>query len=268
MMLKGIMYRLYRFLSGTKKKTGPAVTGRGILDGERGLPRHVAIIMDGNGRWAVKRGLPRLAGHRRGADKVRDIVDFAANMGIEYLTLYTFSTENWKRPDDEVDGLMNLLVNTFDRYIGELVEKNVKVMVIGRREGLSEEVLRTIERAESLTRNNTGIRLIFAINYGGRSEISDGCRRIAAQVRDGVLDVEDIDEELVAGHLYTAGIPDPDLLIRTGGEMRISNFMLWQLAYTEIVVFETLWPDFDGDDLLAAVREYQRRERRYGGLRS
>ena len=228
----------------------------------RRLPRHVAIIMDGNGRWARQRCLPRVAGHRAGVRAVRETVEIAARLGIEILTLYAFSQENWKRPATEVGTLMALLREFLKKELNELVGNNIRLSVIGRTNELEPAVRRDVERALETTASNEGMELCVALSYGGRTEILDACRSI---VRSG-LDVEQLDSATFASHLYTAGRPDPDLLIRTSGEMRVSNFLLWQIAYTEIWVTETLWPDFRRRQLFEALLEFQRRERRYGGL--
>jgi undecaprenyl diphosphate synthase len=228
------------------------------------LPTHVAIIMDGNGRWARARGLPRAAGHRQGAEAVRRTVRAAGEIGIGYLTLFGFSSENWKRPFAEVDDLMGLLRLYLRREIAELHANNVRLRVIGDRNRLSTDIVSLIENGEAHTRDNTGLTLVLALSYGGRAEIALAARRIAEEVASGRLAPERIDEACVSEHLGTAGIPDPDLLIRTSGEQRISNFLLWQSAYAELVFLDTLWPDFDRAQLEAAVREFGRRERRYG----
>lgn len=230
------------------------------------LPRHVAIIMDGNGRWATRRGLPRLAGHRVGADRAEDIVRAASEMGIEVVTLYVFSTENWKRPADEVDGLMSLLVEMFDKKLDALIDFGARIRVIGARDGLPAAVLRAVTHVEEATRESSGILVNLAINYGGRDEIVRAARRMAEEVARGDLSPGEIDGHAVEARLYTAGVPDPDLLIRTGGEMRISNFLLWQVAYTELYVTPVLWPDFTRREFVRAIQEYQRRVRRFGGI--
>ena len=230
------------------------------------LPRHIAIIMDGNGRWARERGLPRFAGHERGAQSVRTIVTHCARLGIEVLTLYSFSTENWKRPRDEVDFLMDLYAR---HLIGEretILRNNVRFMHVGRREGLPQSVLTEMDKTVTLSRGNTGLVLCLALNYGARGEIVDAVRAIAEDVREGRLAVDQINEGVLAGALYTAGLPDPDLLIRTAGEFRVSNFLLWQISYAEIHVSETLWPDFDEEALNAAIKAFAQRERRFGGV--
>jgi len=227
-------------------------------------PVHVAIIMDGNGRWATARGLPRTVGHQRGAEAVRRSVKGAAELGIRYLTLYGFSSENWKRPAAEIDDLMGLLRLYLRSEIAELDRNGVRLRVIGDRERLGRDIVRLIEDAEVRTRGNTRLNLTVALSYGGRAEITQAARRIAAAVQRGELRPEDIDEALFARFLLTDGIPDPDLLIRTSGEQRISNFLLWQSAYTELLFLDRLWPDFSKDDLEDAIREFHRRDRRYG----
>ena len=230
----------------------------------RSLPRHIAIIMDGNGRWAKARGLPRIAGHRSGAEAVRRTVTAAGDMGIPYLTLFGFSSENWKRPSAEVQDLMVLLRHYLRGEIAELQRNGVRLKVIGQVTRLSPDIVDMIERAETLTRDNTQITLTIALSYGGRAEIVAAVQAIAAQVARGSLAAEDVDEDCLARHLFTADIPDPDLLIRTSGEQRISNFLLWQCAYSELVFTKTLWPDFSRDDLEQAIDDYCDRERRYG----
>ncbi len=227
-------------------------------------PAHVAIIMDGNGRWAKARGLPRIAGHRRGAESVRRTVTAAAELGIAYLTLFGFSSENWKRPTGEIDELMSLLRVYLRGEIAELHRNGVRVRIIGDRTRLAPDIVTLIVNAEELTRSNTGLTLIVALSYGGRHDIVQAAQGLAADVAAGRMKPEAIDETLFADHLFTAGIPDPDLLIRTSGEQRISNFLLWQTAYTELVFVETLWPDFGAGDLETAVREFHGRDRRYG----
>jgi undecaprenyl diphosphate synthase len=226
------------------------------------LPRHVAVIMDGNGRWAAQRHLPRVEGHRAGIDSVRDIVESSARLGIEVLTLYAFSVENWKRPAMEVSTLMTLLKRYLRLELNTLLRNNIRFRVIGREEELARDVREELKAAEAKTAGNTGMLFNIALNYGGRAEIVEAARRLlSAQVRP-----EELDEHRFAGFLYTAGQPDPDLLIRTSGEMRVSNFLLWQIAYAEIWVTDTLWPDFRKRDLLEAVLAYQKRDRRYGGI--
>ena len=228
------------------------------------LPRHIAIIMDGNGRWARSRGLPRIAGHQRGAEAVRRTLTAAVDLGIPYLTLFGFSSENWKRPLDEVDDLMGLLRHYLRGEIAELHRNGVRLRVIGEIGRLSPDIITLIDNAEALTRDNRAINLTIALSYGGRAEIAAAARAIAAKVRSGELPLEAVDEELIASHLLTADLPDPDLLIRTSGEQRISNFLVWQCAYSELVFTKTLWPDFGKTDLVQAIDEYCGRERRYG----
>jgi undecaprenyl diphosphate synthase len=228
------------------------------------LPRHVAIIMDGNGRWARARGLPRAAGHRRGADAVRRTLMAAADLGIRYLTLFGFSSENWNRPLAEVDDLMGLLRHYLRGEIAELHGNGVRLRVIGDRARLSPDIVSLIDNAEALTRDNRGVSLTVALSYGGRAEIAAAVRAIAGKAAAGAIAVDAIDEALIADHLFTADLPDPDLLIRTSGEQRISNFLLWQCAYAELVFTKTLWPDFGHDELAKAIAEYSGRERRYG----
>jgi undecaprenyl diphosphate synthase len=227
------------------------------------LPAHVAIIMDGNGRWAAQRHLPRVEGHRAGIDSVRDVVETSARLGIDVLTLYAFSVENWKRPRAEVNTLMMLLKRYIRIELGTLLKNNIKFRVIGRPEELAEDVQRELEIGVRQTAANTGMQFNIALNYGGRAEIVDAARRAIAS---GIAP-DDLDERRFSDFLYTAGQPDPDLLIRTSGEMRVSNFLLWQIAYAEIWVTETLWPDFRRRDLLEAVVAYQKRDRRYGGIK-
>jgi len=229
-------------------------------------PQHVAVIMDGNGRWATRRGLPRVAGHSEGVKAARTIVRAADALGIRYLTLYAFSSENWSRPSDEVSMLMSLLERSIHRELPELMARNVRLRVIGRAEGVPHEVKRGIDNVMDETAGNTGMTLFMAFNYGGRDELVDACRALARQVQAGELRPDDIDDGRIARALYTGGAPDPDLLIRTSGEMRISNFLLWQIAYTELWVTPVLWPDFGTHDLYRAIVEYQRRERRFGGV--
>jgi len=230
----------------------------------RPLPRHIAIIMDGNGRWAQARGLPRIAGHRRGAEAVRRTLTAASERGIPYLTLFGFSSENWKRPLDEVDDLMGLLRHYLRGEIAELHKNAVRLRVIGDIGRLSPDIVTLIDNAEALTRGNQGINLTIALSYGGRAEIVAAARAIADKAAAGRLAAEAVDEALVAGHLFTADLPDPDLLIRTSGEQRLSNFLLWQCAYAELVFTKTLWPDFGRGDLEQAIADYCCRERRYG----
>ena len=230
----------------------------------RALPQHVAIIMDGNGRWAKARGLPRIAGHRRGAEAARRAVTAAAELGIPYLTLFGFSSENWKRPTAEIRDLMALLRHYLYGEIAELHRSGVRLKVIGQLARLAPDIVGLIEHAENLTRDNSKITLTIALSYGGRAEIVAAVRAIVAQVACEALAADQVDENCIARHLFTADIPDPDLLIRTSGEQRISNFLLWQCAYSELVFTKTLWPDFSKRDLEQAIDEFCDRERRYG----
>jgi undecaprenyl diphosphate synthase len=231
------------------------------------LPAHIAIIMDGNGRWAKRRSLPRAAGHRAGVEPVRPTVDTCARLGLQALTLYAFSTENWKRPRAEVDMLWRLLRVYLRREMPAIVRNNIQFSCMGRVDALPRQVREELESAIAQTSRNTGMRLNVAINYSGRAELVDALNSIVEDARlEGRLSQLHIDEEAVSAHLYTAGLPDPDLLIRTSGEMRISNFLLWQIAYSEIYITETLWPDFQRTDLLEAILDYQKRDRRFGGL--
>lgn len=229
-------------------------------------PRHVAIIMDGNGRWAKARGLPRTAGHRRGVETVREVVRGAGELGIAYITLFGFSTENWKRPADEVDFLMGLLRHYMRTELDTLAKEGARLRVIGDRAGLPRDIATMIDEAEARTRANARINVTIALNYGGRADIVRAARRLAERVAAGTLAPEAIDETALTRELLTADIPDPDLLIRTSGEQRISNFLLWQSAYAEMLFVDTLWPDFGKAQLAAAVAEYSRRERRYGAV--
>ena len=231
-----------------------------------GAPRHVAIIMDGNGRWAAARGLPRSEGHRRGVEALRKTVRAAGELGIDFLTIFSFSSENWLRPPAEIRELMGLLRLFIRHDLAELHRNNVKVRVIGEREGLDPEIRRLLEEAEDLTRGNTGLVLVVAFNYGARQEIARACRRLAEEVARGTLPPEAITAELIASRLDAPDLPDPDVIIRTSGEQRLSNFLLWQAAYSELVFVPIYWPDFDRAALEHALAEYRRRERRFGGL--
>jgi undecaprenyl diphosphate synthase len=226
------------------------------------LPQHVAVIMDGNGRWAAQRHLPRVEGHRAGIDSVRDIVETSARIGIEVLTLYAFSVENWKRPATEISTLMSLLKRYLRLELNTLLRNNIRFRVIGRADELAPDIQQELRAAENKTAANTGMQFNIALNYGGRAEIVEAARRLMA----AGVPPEELDEQRFAGFLYTAGQPDPDLLIRTSGEIRVSNFLLWQIAYAEIWVTETLWPDFRKRHLLEAIVAYQKRDRRYGGI--
>jgi len=231
------------------------------------LPAHIAVIMDGNGRWARQRSLPRVAGHKAGVEPVRTTVETCARLGIECLTLYAFSVENWKRPRTEVDTLWRLLRYYLKAELPRLQRNNIRLCVIGRPDSLPESAQEELESCVAATHQNTGMRLNLAINYGGRTEIVDAVNRLIAEARhNGTLSQLKINEDAIERYLYTAGQPDPDLLIRTSGEMRISNFLLWQIAYAELYVTDILWPDFKRSDLLRAIAEYQKRDRRFGGL--
>jgi undecaprenyl diphosphate synthase len=230
------------------------------------LPTHVAVIMDGNGRWAKQRGLPRVEGHRNGVESVRAIVRAAGEVGIKFLTLYAFSVENWNRPKDEVDTLMKFLARFLKNEIGELTRNNVRLEAIGQIWRLPEFVQEQLKKTQAALAKNNGLTLVLALSYGGRTEIVEATRAIAAKVKDGKLDPAEITERVIADHLYTSPWPDPDLLIRTSGEVRVSNFLLWQISYAELVVTETLWPDFRKAQLIAALEEYARRHRRFGGV--
>jgi undecaprenyl diphosphate synthase len=239
-----------------------------IIDGEElNVPEHVAVIMDGNGRWAKKRMMPRSYGHKAGAETVEQICEDAYNLGIKYLTVYAFSTENWKRSVEEVTGIMNLL----RRYLSNAVERasknNMRVRVIGDRSALDADIVELIDNLEQKTAGYDGLNFTIALNYGGRDEIRRAVQSIAERVKDGSLDVADIDEKYISSVLDTADLPDPDLMIRTSGEYRISNYLIWQLAYTEYYFTDVLWPDFDIEELKAAIRYYNGRDRRYGGVK-
>jgi undecaprenyl diphosphate synthase len=228
------------------------------------IPTHIAIIMDGNGRWAKKRGLPRVAGHKRGVDTVREIVEACAEVGVKYLTLYTFSTENWKRPKDEVSTLMRLLLNSLRDRVNELNDNDIRLTTIGNTESLPLEVQKQLYSDIERTKNNKKMVLNLALSYSGRWELLEAIKKIADTSAKGELGVEDIDENLVSSFLTTKDIPDPDLVIRTSGEFRVSNFLLWQIAYSEFIITETLWPDFSKYDLYNAIEVFQKRERRFG----
>jgi len=231
------------------------------------LPQHIAIIMDGNGRWAQKRFMPRTFGHRSGMNSLKQVVETCCELGIACLTVYAFSTENWKRPRDEVNYLMNLLVEYVNKEIEELHRNGIRLQILGDYRSLPERSIKAIEMALAKTAANQGMVFNIALNYGARDEIIRAARSLARQVEEGKLRVEDINEETFSRALYTSGLPDPDLLIRTAGEMRLSNFLLWQMAYTEFWFTSILWPDFDKEELLRAIWEYQQRDRRFGGLK-
>lgn len=236
--------------------------------GGTAVPEHIAIIMDGNGRWAASRGLPRVEGHRRGVDAVRRAVKAAGELGVRYLTLYSFSSENWTRPKSEILDLMNLMRRFVREDLAELHKANVRVLIIGERQGLEPDIATLIDECQNLTRNNTALTLVVAFNYGSRQEIAASVQRIAAEVAAGRLKPQDITPELIGQGLDTSGIPDPDLVIRTSGEQRLSNFLLWQAAYAEFVFLPMHWPDFNREALETALAEYRGRERRFGGLES
>ena len=230
------------------------------------LPRHVAVIMDGNGRWAKQRGLPRIEGHRQGAESARTIIRTAGELGVKYLTLYAFSAENWNRPKDEVDALMKYLIHYLKTETPELNKNNVRLEVIGQIYRLPENVQEHLKKSIATLSKNNGLTLVMALSYGSRIEIVDAVRRISEEVKRGKLDPADINEKVISDHLWTRNTPDPDLLIRTSGEMRVSNFLLWQISYAELVVTPTLWPDFRKPQFFAALEEYARRHRRFGGV--
>lgn len=237
-----------------------------VVDRNGVIPKHIAVIMDGNGRWAKQRSLPRVAGHRAGMKTVKEIVKAADDLGVQVMTMYAFSTENWKRPRDEVDFLMRLPQEFLSTELDELIERNVRLILIGSKEGLPAHTLTAMEQAEEKTKHNTGLKLNFALNYGGRTEIVNAVSELTKLVLDGKLSVEEITEEAISSHLYTHESPDPDLLIRTSGEIRLSNFMLWQLAYTELWFTDVLWPDFSKEHFYQAIAEFQGRARRYGAV--
>lgn len=246
---------------GRKSKPAPAT----LVPLEK-RPQHIAVIMDGNGRWANRRGLPRIEGHRRGADTVRRIIEDCGELGIRYLTLYCFSSENWKRPQEELDLLMKLLEQYLVAERPNLIKNQVRLRVIGRRDPLPDNVLREMDTSIALSAEHTGLTLCLAINYGGRLELVDAVKRVAGQVQQGNLALDEIDEQHIIEGLYAPDIPDPDLMIRTSGEMRISNFLLWQLSYSELWVTPKTWPEFGRLDLIEAMHAYANRDRRFGGL--
>lgn len=237
-----------------------------MQDNEIKVPKHVAIILDGNGRWAKKKKMPRTYGHTQGSKNVENICELAYKMGIEYLTVYAFSTENWKRPKEEVDALMKLLQNYLDKSIKTSAKNNICVRIIGDRAGLSEDIRKSIADLEEASKNNSGLKLQVAINYGGRDEIIRAVKAIARDVKTNIRDIDNIDEHNFGSYLDMKDIPDPDLLIRTSGEMRLSNFLLWEAAYTELYSTEVLWPDFDENELKKAVEYYSSRTRKFGAI--
>lgn len=234
--------------------------------GTRALPEHIAIIMDGNGRYAKQRNRPRVNGHYEGMQNVKRITRHASDIGIKYLTLYAFSTENWSRPKSEVSYLMKLPGDFLGAFLPELIEKNVKVVTIGNGDSLPAHTVKAVAEAVEKTRDNTGLTLVFALNYGGRDELVRGIREIAGEVSSGKLDIEDISQETVDRHLYTKHMPEPEMMIRTSGEYRLSNFLLWQSSYSELFFTDTLWPEFTEDELDVMISQYQKRSRRFGGL--
>lgn len=240
-----------------------------IYNKELGLniPAHVAVILDGNGRWAKKRLMPRTYGHKVGSDNVENVVREAAKLGVKYFTVYAFSTENWKRSKSEVDALMDILRSYLKECISKSMENNMRCRVIGRRTELSQDIVESIERMEEATKDNTGITFVIALNYGGRDEITRAVKSIAHKVQNGQLNADDITEQVINNHLDTAFMPDPDLLIRTSGEQRLSNYLPWQLAYTEFYFTEVLWPDFNREELIKAFEKYNKRDRRFGGVK-
>ncbi|MFA6308547.1 MAG: isoprenyl transferase [Clostridia bacterium] len=246
-----------------RKKTSK--TGKLEID-KNNLPVHIAIIMDGNGRWASKRGLSRNIGHRQGSINLKKISAFCDDLGIKYLTVFAFSTENWNRPKKEVDTLMNLMLEYMKNAEKELGGRDIRIKVIGNIKGLNDEIRQQIERVDELTKDNKGIVLNIAINYGSRDEIIRAVKKLYSDVKNGLITEDKIDEEMLSNSLFTRDIPDPDLLIRTSGEMRISNFLMWQLAYAELWFTDVLWPDFKSKHILMAIHEYQKRNRRYGGI--
>jgi undecaprenyl diphosphate synthase len=235
-------------------------------ENKRPVPKHIAIIMDGNGRWAKNRGLPRTAGHAAGAESFRRIANYCREIGVKYLTVYAFSTENWKRPEDEVNALMKLLKNYLKDCIERSNSNDMRVRVIGDKTGLNDEIREKIAELEEMTKNNTGLNFTIAINYGSRDEMVRAMKKMAMDIKDGKVPEDDISEETFGNYLDTVGIPDPDLLIRTSGEQRLSNYLLWQLAYTEFYFTDVLWPDFSKKDLEDAVFAYNKRDRRFGKI--
>ena len=228
------------------------------------IPQHVAIIMDGNGRWAKSKGLDRIFGHREGVDSVDKVMEAASDLGVKYITLYAFSTENWNRPEQEVNALMEILSQALKKYIEKISKNNVRLMVVGDKSRLSQLTLSNLSEAEKMTEMNTGLTMILAISYSSRWEIVEAAKRIASEVKAGSLNVDQIDEKVFSDHLATAGIPDPDFLIRTSGELRISNFLMWQLSYSELYFTPVSWPEFKKEQFFEAIIDYQKRERRFG----
>jgi undecaprenyl diphosphate synthase len=249
----------------SRQETDPSATDTFDVPREN-RPRHVAVIMDGNGRWARRQGLPRIEGHRHGVASVGRVTEECARLGIEQLTLYCLSSENWKRPQTELDFLMHLLEQYMVEERSTILQQNLQIAMIGRREGIPDRVLRQIDKTIEMSRGNSGLRVCLAVNYGARAELLDAVRRIAREAKQGRLDPEALTERDLADHLYTAGMPDPDLLIRTAGEMRLSNFLLWQISYAEVWVTDVTWPEFTEEHLRQAIRDYAARDRRFGGL--
>lgn len=247
-----------------KKNTDTLASGSDLA--KLKIPEHLAIIMDGNGRWAKKRGLPRVAGHRAGADSVREIVESCHQLGVRFLTLYAFSSENWSRPQKEVDALMDLLEKFLKEKTPEMMEDNVKLTAIGRLDKLPSNVRAELDRSMSATSKNTGVTMNLALSYGGREEIVDAAKQLIRKAAAGEISADDVDNDVFSAQMYTAEMPDPCLLIRTSGEVRLSNFLLWQLSYAEIVITDKFWPDFGHDALVDALREYTKRDRRFGKL--
>lgn len=259
------MFKIFSFLK-RKRQQKKSPPNTKLIGEKEKIPNHVAIIMDGNGRWAQKRNLPRIKGHYEGMKVVRKIARAANDLGIQTLTLYAFSTENWKRPKTEVEFLMKLPSEFLGTFLPELIEENVQVRLTGNKEQLPKYTLDAVMKAVEDTKNNTGMVLNFALNYGSRDEMISAVKKISKEVMDKKINIEEINEDLFASHLLTNGINDPDLLIRTSGELRISNFMLWQIAYSELYFTDVLWPDFTEECLIDAIKEYQKRSRRYGGI--
>ena len=230
------------------------------------IPRHVAIIMDGNGRWAQRRGMPRPVGHRAGVESLREIVRMSSNVGVEVLTVYAFSTENWSRPQDEVGAIFRLMLEYLNREVAELVRNDVRIRIIGRRDNLNNTLLEAIDKAEKASAHCKGLVFNVALNYGGRAEMAEAVRNMLRDAQNGKLDPETVDENTISDYLYTAGLPDPDLLIRTGGDQRLSNFLLYQSSYAELYIPETLWPDFTPEEYDKALRSFGARQRRFGGI--
>ncbi len=258
---------LHKLIRRKPEQQSQSLEERISLSKEEQIPAHIAIIMDGNGRWAKKRALPRIAGHHEGMKTVRKITRLANDLGVRALTVYAFSTENWKRPKLEVDFIMRLPEEFLATYLPELIEQNVRVVMMGESDTLPRHTQDAVKKAMEATKTNTGLILNFALNYGSRAEIAKAMQMIAQKIQEGLLTHNEVTEDLISKHLMTCELPDPDLLIRTSGEVRLSNFMLWQLAYTEFWFTDTLWPDFDEHCLLDAVENYQNRNRRYGGLK-